>query len=259
MHQMSSSNSIVIHEIPGRHVTVVQGNSGVVYPFYRSTGINSQNADTWLPWMGYFDAHPEQEKNIDDKNSIYMVKPNTYSLSLEMKTIIKKHLNDPASFIARLGNDEALAISCSIGNGVWTKYPHLKEEIMDCESLQKYLKTIEISEIQRTSLSVSKDKLVQFNGRHYTGIVRSFQAVIAVKMEHITEIESKKYASIYSVQAKEYFPSTEELDSLYQLTNTPPEVQTTPTSGLENFGFMKPAEKKQPDNDAPSNAPSLNL
>ncbi|WED43599.1 hypothetical protein [Legionella cardiaca] len=212
MHQFNRESRLTVYHMPGRNITVVQGNSGVVYPFYKSTGYNSQSDETWLPWMGYFAPHPLEEC----KNQLYMAKPGICSLSPEIIGILKKHLNqNTLNFIGRLGNDESLIISSCLGGGEWSRFPDLRKELMNLRTIKKYIKHIEIASIKNIELPLSASReLVLFKGINCTHLVLASQAIVADKMESLTTEESSKYVSDFYVQDKERFPSLNDLTDL---------------------------------------------
>ncbi|CEK11431.1 hypothetical protein [Legionella hackeliae] len=216
MYKLTSQHRITIYNIPGRDITVVQGNSGIVYPFYKSTGHNSQSQETWFPWMGYFAPHPLGQTLVQFKNEIYMVKPGPCSVSEKVQEIIKKHLGNKAnSFIHRFGNDEALAISCSFGGGEWEKNPGLKDEIINSSPLNKYVKKLKIEAVNQVQVQIpQKRKLIRFVGKNCSCTAYNIQAIVAEKMETITAEESKKYVSEFLVQDRQNFPSADDLFSI---------------------------------------------
>lgn len=245
MYKMNNPNEIVIHVIPGRHLTVVRGNSGVVYPFYKSTGKNSECQDLWFPWMGYFDALPEQEIYPEYEHSIYMVKPSNPSLSQESISSIIKYLGAKAAvFMWRIGNDETLAISCSLGGGYWDELPEFKKAIMSSEATQKYIKSLTIVANKEDRVTVPGQSLVHFSGRFFSGTVKAVEAAAAVKMENITAEESKKYASVFSVQEQKHFPDNEQLDMLKEEIQGR-RLRTNYLKRLKKFGYIDFDEQKQ--------------
>ncbi len=206
---------VTVYENKGRSLTVIKGNSGVVYPFYRSTGTNSHSDRTWFPWMGYFAHHPLHEKQL------YMVKPITQSLSEESKEIIRKYLGSAEKyvhFIYRMGNDESLTISCSLGGGEWAKHPKLREEIMYADSTRDYFQVLRIRTVKsmKAPPRYPADDIDYFAGKNCSGLVLKSQAVIASAMEKIIDQISSRFSSSYSVQEKKNFPSTEELSDIIQ-------------------------------------------
>lgn len=202
-------NTTRVYPVPGRHIMVLKGNSGVVYPFYKSTGTNSHSAETWFPWMGYFAAHPLVD------NSIVMVKPNTQSVSEELILIIFPYLaKRTAEFIYRMGNDEAIALSCILGGGEWEKYPLLREEILTAAVIQPFLKKITMAVYDAGTTAATTTELTQFNGKHYSGMVHNIEAMAAEQMERLTAEESSHYISPYLMQDKMIFPTTEQLQKL---------------------------------------------
>lgn len=224
----NGNHTVRIYCIPGRHMTAVKGNSGVVYPFYKSTGHNSESANTWFPWMGYFAAHPNPLRQISLRHSIYMVKPNTQSVSQELISIIETHLGESAlNFIIRMGNDEAIALSCSLGGGVWNEYTILRQDILAAQAIQPYLKTFTLIPYETEAItSLFPKGLTQFNGQNYSGIVSTVEARAAKQMEQITAEECRRYGSTYVVQAKKFFPTTDDLQNLMQKESDLIEVST---------------------------------
>lgn len=214
MHQFSDPNHITIYQIPGRYVTVIIGNSGIAYPFYQSTGINSDCSGTWFPWMGYFKQHPLSAENPAFLNQIYMVKPEKIGLSDALVDLIYKHLGQKAeNFIYRMGNDEALAISCCLGHGEWEKYPELREAILTDKTTKKYLKTFEIEDMDMQVSIPKTRKQILFNGLHCKVQIDASQAIVAQLMEKITSTQASKYLYLFSIQQKDEFPATKELQT----------------------------------------------
>lgn len=218
MFLLNSQERLTVYANPARDLTAVQGKSGVVYPFYKSSGANSKSDQTWSPWMGYFDHHPKQETDPSFKGQVYMVKPSPSILSEEAKGIIKRYLGDNANnFIQRMGNDEALAISCSLGGGDWEKYPRLRAEIMQAESTKKFI----IPELQvGTTLPLKIAPLpptnepIDFAGKKCVGKIVPAQANIASAMETATALASTGYVTAFSVQDKKQFPTTNQVNAI---------------------------------------------
>ena len=237
---------ITVYENNARGITVIQGNSGVVYPFYRSTGSNSQSDQTWFPWMGYFDYHPNHD------HQLYMVKPVTQSLSEKSKKIIQKYLGSGEKsmhFICRMGNDESLAISCSLGGGEWEKHPNLREEIRYAGSTLDYIQMLRIVKFKsmETSSRYPADAIDYFSGKNCSGLVLKSQAVIARAMEKIVEQESLKFSSTYFVQDVKNFPLTEELRNIIKperVASLSENYPNYPSSTLGIFNTSPPNEKR---------------
>ncbi|WP_419420090.1 hypothetical protein ACNVED_01985 [Legionella sp. D16C41] len=219
MHNFSSQNSMItIYETAARNLTVVQGNSGVIYPFYKSSGKNSGFEGIWAPWMGYFAEHPKAAQQI------YMVKPSTASLSSELIKIIEAHCTklETESLMARMGNDEALAISCALGGGVWTERPSFCEAIKNAVCIKPFLKEIIVHHVETVSLPTSDKEnpaqTVNFKGKNYKGNVLKTQAEMATIMEKIITQESaniqtsKKFN--YVIQDRKKFPTTKQLKNI---------------------------------------------
>lgn len=218
MNSLNYENRINIYTNPARDLTVVQGRSGVLYPFYRSSGLNSSCDSTWFPWMGYFDKHPQEP------NQIYMVKPSISDLSTESKEIINKYLGSKAdAFINRIGNDESLAISCSIGEGVWKEYPDMRKEIMNSNATKPYLKALIIDSTIPLEIQYKNTQRQRFRGKHTVVITSGLQAGMATAMEKATSEECTKYISKpffptakFSIQDKKEFPSQKNLKEMEQ-------------------------------------------
>lgn len=216
MLKLNDRDRLTVYANPARDLVVVQGNSGVVYPFYKSSGVNSKSDQTWSPWMGYFDHHPMQKSDPSFKNQIYMVKPITSTLSEETQAIIKKHLGSNAgNFIQRMGNDECLAISCTLGGGDWDKYPLFKEEIMHAESTKQFIRDIRIAGAKDVILPPmpSSKTPVPFEGVKCSGDVLPSHAIMAKSMEGLTAEVAAGYVTNYSVQNKQQFPTTAEVNA----------------------------------------------
>lgn len=226
--KLSRKISLNIYRTEARDLTVVRGKTGIIYPFYRSTGANSLYSDTWFPWMGYFDHHPQVEKEL------YMVKPDKAELSGEVLSLIGEVLggNMPL-FTARIGNDEALAISSSLGGGIWNIYPELCQTIQDCEAIEPYLLGIINSLIIRIRAKRSKDPFSYFEGLQCTGSVCSAHAALAKLMEDITREEAYKLleGARFSIQDKKEFPTRAELQVKTE--------RLKPTQQLTNWGVFK--------------------
>ncbi|KTD08727.1 hypothetical protein [Legionella jamestowniensis] len=220
MYRLNHPNRVTVYANPARDLMVIQGNSGVVYPFYKSSGHNSNSDQTWSPWMGYFEHHPLQKSDPSYNNQIYMVKPSPSTVSEEAQEIIKKYLGGNAgNFIQRMGNDEALALSCSLGGGDWDKYPLLRAEIMAAESTKKFMKPLEITDVTRVDfppIPSSKDP-IPFVGIKCSGDVAPSQAVLATSMETITANVASGYVTTFSVQDKKQFPTTTQVNNLMAL------------------------------------------
>ena len=218
MNNLDYENRINIYTNPARDLTVVQGQSGVLYPFYRSSGLNSSCDSTWFPWMGYFDKHPQEP------NQIYMVKPPISDLSNQSKKVIKKYLGSKAgAFISRMGNDESLAISCSIGEGVWEQYPDMRKEIMNSNATKPYLKALIIDSTIPLEVQYKGSQRQYFKGRHSSVKTSGLQANMAIAMEKATSEECSKYISKpffptekFSIQDKKEFPSQKNLKKMEQ-------------------------------------------
>lgn len=147
-------------------------------------------------------------------------------MELDEKIIadIKEYYQNMAnSFIRRMGNDEALAISCSLGGGEWDKYPEMREEIMKANSTAKFVKHIEkVTETDnpiRDMSPIEKDELVDFKGIACEGTVKRSQAEMATHLESITKQESQRYVSNYFIQEKRTFPTTEQVNDLVEVTH----------------------------------------
>ncbi|KTD67732.1 hypothetical protein Lste_0890 [Legionella steelei] len=258
------------YQTQARTITLVKGNSSVLYPFYTSSGLNSNSKETWFPWMGYVD-YPDGDSS---KGEVYMVKPVTRSVSEEPAAILKKYLVDKAvatciserpatitqlmkeklgpeaallfdsgmelddeiiktikehyhaianSFISRMGNDEALAISCSLGGGEWDKYPEMRQEIMNANATAKFIKPIEKLTYTESPIRVmtepEKQELIDFKGIVCTGMVKRSHAEMATHMEKIIREESQRYVSTYFIQEKKKFPTSEQVNELVHLTH----------------------------------------
>ncbi len=211
---------ITAYVTQARTITSIKGNSTVVYPFYNSSGVNSNSMGTWFPWMGYF-KHPIDDPTCRD---LYMVKPVTRTVSAEAAAILTTHLKDDApSFINRMGNDEALAISCSLGGGDWDKYPKMREEIMSASCTSKFIKPIEKFTLNDRLVQElpeeEKNQIVNFNGVACHSLAKKSHAEMAVHMEGIVQQESERYVSCYSIQKTQAFPTTDEVNGLVQLTH----------------------------------------
>ncbi|STX28857.1 Uncharacterised protein [Legionella beliardensis] len=216
MYRLSSQADITIYENPARDLTAVQGNSSVVYPFYKSSGNNSKSDQTWFPWMGYFDKHPK------NPNELYMVKPDVKSLSAETKAIIRQHLGTnevSENLISRMGNDEALAISCSLGGGVWATYPKLREDIMMASATKDYIKMLHVEAVKEMQVPPAQKGLTPFIGKRYEGEAFDSHVGMATAMEGVVARQAAKFVSTYSVQDKGKFPKTQELESIAQLSH----------------------------------------
>lgn len=87
MHTFNSGNKITVYKTGDRDLTVVKGVSGVLYPFYKSSGVNSGSSETWFPWMGYLEQHPLSKTDPTFNNKLYMVKPVERTLSEESKEL----------------------------------------------------------------------------------------------------------------------------------------------------------------------------
>ncbi|WP_131783611.1 hypothetical protein [Legionella gresilensis] len=215
MYKFNSQNGLItVYETAARDLTVIQGNSSVVYPFYKSSGKNSGIEGIWAPWMGYFKKHPEHD------NQVYMTKPGVSSLSPAVTEVIKRNCTEKeaASLIARMGNDEALAISCSMGGGIWAERPAFRAELQSVDCLKPYLQAIEIGNTKKVPLVIGAEEerqLVDFKGKRYKGKVLGNQAIMAKTMEEITAHESARFClsrtSTYLVQDNRSFPKTEQL------------------------------------------------
>ncbi|KTC86433.1 hypothetical protein [Legionella brunensis] len=220
MLRLNDPNRLTVYANPARDLVVIQGNSGVVYPFYKSSGRNSKSDQTWSPWMGYFEHHPLHKTNPSFNNQIYMVKPTPSTISEEAQGIIRKHLGSNAdNFIRRMGNDEALALSCSLGGGDWDKYPLLRQEIMAAESTKEFIKALTVAAIIPVDfppIPSSKDP-IPFNGIQYSGEVVPDQAILATSMETVTTKVAAGYVTAFSVQDKKQFPTTNQVNTLMAL------------------------------------------
>ncbi|MCP0914021.1 hypothetical protein NKV53_06615 [Legionella sp. 27cVA30] len=263
-------NDIHAYKTQARTITVIKGNSSVLYPFYTSSGFNSNSKETWFPWMGYLD-YPDKNPA---EGKIYMVKPVTCSVSKESADILKKYLVEKASkqcitegsdeaisklieekfdhraammfeigtddekiikfvrehyqtvadsFIRRMGNDEALAISCSLGGGEWDKYPEMRKEIMGANSTAKFIKPIEkityTENLVKDLSETEKEELTDFKGVACEGKVKRSHAEMATHLESIIQQESKRYVSKYFIQEEKDFPTTEQVNELVQATH----------------------------------------
>lgn len=209
MHQFQSKECATIYQTSARDITVIKGNSGVLYPFYRSLGINSSFGNTWLPWMGYFDRHPEV--NLE----LYMVKPPLPpEFSHDIEEIIHKFLKEKAPiFMGRIANEEALAISCSFGEGVWKTLPDFKKEIMQHPKIKEYLKNFGVHQLIPVQISAPTKRFARFAGIKYSGIVNGSHEKIASEMEKITKAECRKYVSFFSIQDRKEFPTQKNLEN----------------------------------------------
>lgn len=233
MHQFQSKECATIYQTSARDITVVKGNSGVLYPLYRSSGMNSSFSNTWFPWMGYFDRHPEA--NLE----LYMVKPPLPpQFSHETERIIYKFLSLKAPvFMARMANEEALAISCSLGEGIWKTIPDFKKEIMQHPETKKYLKNFEEQQTILVETPPPTRRLAHFTGVNYSGIVKGSHEKIAHEMEKIIKEECSKYISFFSIQDRKEFPTQKTME------NSSSEKQNG-TSYLVKHGFL--SEKPSP-------------
>ncbi|CEG59015.1 hypothetical protein [Legionella fallonii] len=240
MYHFKNKDRITIYENSARDMTVVQGNSTVIYPFYKSSGHNSQSDQTWFPWMGYFDLHPGQ------KNQLYMVKPNTQSMSASSIAIIQKYLgagDKATNFISRMGNDEALAISCSLGGGEWHKYPKFREEIITADATKSYIKLLELESVKKMVLKAPKTNApVSFKGKGCSGEAMEVQAAMATAMENVVSKETPKFVSAYSVQDKKRFPKTNELAGIAELSH----AKAIRDSYISKLSSMKKLSSPQP-------------
>lgn len=227
MHQFQSKECATIYQTCARDITVIKGNSGILYPFYRSTGINSSFIDTWFPWMGYFDRDPEV--NI----ALYMVKPPLPpQFSRDIEGIICKFLDKTALvFMARMANEEALAISCSLGEGIWKTIPEFKKEIMQHPEIKKYLKNFGEKQTIFVEISPPTKRFARFSGINYAGIVKASHEKVASVMEKIIKEECSKYISFFSIQDRKEFPSQNSIE------NRPYRKQSG-THYLINHGFL---------------------
>ncbi|MCW8397774.1 hypothetical protein OQJ26_03095 [Legionella sp. PATHC038] len=223
MHTFNSGNKITVYKTGDRDLTVVKGVSGVLYPFYKSSGVNSGSSETWFPWMGYLEQHPLSKTDPTFNNKLYMVKPVERTLSEESKGIIRNHLGALAdTFISRMGNDEALAISCSFGGGEWDKekHPGFRNDILSAFSTKKFVLPIKEEDIlykeaiMESIPEVEKDEVVDFVGKGYEGQIMNSHAKMATHVENIIAQESDKYVSSYSIQDEQRFPTTEEIAPL---------------------------------------------
>lgn len=93
--------------IATRPITVIQG-----IPFYRSTGVNSHNADTWLPFHGYGKRknHDWLKKPINNIKKLLPGKLRKFLRENDIKSQMQ---------ISRLGNLQTMCISASINTGFW--------------------------------------------------------------------------------------------------------------------------------------------
>ncbi|KTC91238.1 hypothetical protein OQJ18_13645 [Fluoribacter dumoffii] len=258
------------YKTQARTITLIKGNSSVLYPFYTSSGLNSNSKETWFPWMGYL-SFPAGEFT---KGEVYMVKPVNWTVSKEAVDILHKYMVDKAfeyfirersdnailklieeefgfrdaimfengaddeevigfikehyqqvadSFIRRMGNDEALAISCSLGGGEWAKYPEMREEIMRANSTAKFIKPIESITYTENPIREMSEKeqneLIAFKGIACEGKVKRSHAEMATHMEGLILQESQRYVSSYFIQEKKDFPATEQVNDLVQVTH----------------------------------------
>lgn len=224
-----NQSSLLIYITEARDLTVVKGQTGIIYPFYRSTGTNSLYSDTWFPWMGYFDRHPQLEKEL------YMVKPDKIELSSHILVLIEKFLaENTLTFTARISNDEALAISCSIGGGIWSIYPELRLAIEASETIRPYLLSIINSPtIRIRQANQSREPFSYFEGIKYTGFVFSAHATLALLMEKITRKEGGKLlaGARFSIQDKKVFPTRAELEEILEFLKQ--------TKQLPHWGVFK--------------------
>lgn len=230
---MPNKTLLTIYETNARDLTVIKGFTGIIYPFYRSSGTNSSCGDTWFPWMGYFNLLPETEKQL------YMVKPSLIDIELSERPLelIKKFLGKRADiFIHRIGNDESLAISCSIGGGLWSEFPELQKAIKVSEAIKPYLLRIEKELTITVEIPPPTQFFTFFTGIQCSASVCSGQAELAKLMERITTDEGKKlmHGSLFSVQDKKEFPGKAVLDSL-RTTQT---LKHTQSKKLANLGFL---------------------
>ncbi|MGQ3889520.1 hypothetical protein ACQUW5_10870 [Legionella sp. CNM-1927-20] len=243
MHKLRQSsnrkNVLKVYNTPARDLTVIKGVSGVVYPFYKSSGVNSKSDGTWFPWMGYFEPDPRGGADPVYANTINMAKPNTVSISGKLQDIIKEYLKEKAPlFIKRMGNDEALALSCCLGGGVWDTYPKLRVEISWEISTGRYIKELRIGpQFDEKPQPLSKkdgEKLVDFKGIKYSGKVLRSQAEMAHLMEEITANEISELIYTYSIQQEGYFPLT---SMLPEISSQGSKLKTT--EDLTTYGMFK--------------------
>lgn len=211
MHNFDNQGQFTVYITRGRDLTVIQGHSGVLYPFYRSSGHNSGSQNSWFPWLGYFNEHPLLS------HQIYMAKPPISDFSPEVHKILKEHLGLQAAenLILRMGNNEALALSCAIGGGVWNNEA-LKNAINECEALKSYRKELSIYTTIQVEMPLSDKSDREFRGKDCTVTVPSEQADVAEIMEKVTSQEIQKHLSTlsFSIQDRKEFPSQQKLDEL---------------------------------------------
>ena len=227
-----------------RTITSIKGNSTVVYPFYNSSGVNSNSMGTWFPWMGYF-KRPSDDPSCRD---LYMVKPVNRTVSEEAAAILTAHLKEEAeSFISRMGNDDALAISCSLGGGDWDKYPKMREEIMSAGCTSKFIKPIEKLTLNERLVQElpgeEKNQIVNFNGLACNVLAKRSHAEMAAHLEDIVQQESERYVSSYSIQRTQTFPTTDEVSDLVQL-NHARELREKYVGSVSHLVHMERAKEK---------------
>ncbi len=109
-------------------------------PFYKSTGRNSREKDTWFPFMGL------QEQGMGDFLPRGMfLKPSTRNSSIsnsypkELAGYVRENQSFLLDFVTRFGNFECMCLSMLIGEGFW------KQE--DGKKLEGFIRKIYPGEI----------------------------------------------------------------------------------------------------------------
>lgn len=233
----SEASTITLYKFKERAITAIQGKSEIVYPFYSSSGVNSQYKDTYFPWMGYMGFNKKD-------HSLVMTKPvradsadsvDNY-LSPKIQQVIRKHLGDSPttdSFIRRMGNDEALAISCSFNTGIWKENPNLYQEIFPL--ISSYHLTLDNIQVQDIKIDASKDqRFIDIN--HQLEFVNADDADMGRMLEKLTLKEMDKYeVNAFNLRKNQKFPSLEDLDIALSERNEARSRQRRP--GIYNLSF----------------------
>ncbi|OAJ33378.1 hypothetical protein [Piscirickettsia salmonis] len=98
-----------------RKMIAVRRSSGRMQGFYISTGKNSGQKGTLFPFFGY------------NSNSAWIVKPRENNIPSHVDKLIRRYI--PRFNASRFGCVNNMLISLKFGEGMWQRYPELKEQI----------------------------------------------------------------------------------------------------------------------------------
>ncbi|MCF6764187.1 hypothetical protein L3V82_00265 [Thiotrichales bacterium 19S3-7] len=189
----------VIETTAKRDLAVIQGNSGHNYYFYKSTGVNSGQATSWLPWMGYFVdkpmlhmLKPEADGKVNEVIDAYNLQQTNSGLRISQKDIA----------FNRLGNIESLVISASIGGGMWNdeKFKAFSDYLF--EKFPKYRVVVEFEHDRSNDIDLVDAKALSQEMETYCNTIAPVNRH-TTSLPTITQLESlfdqKSYAKTMTI------------------------------------------------------------